>query len=216
MYASMHGYDYRYIHGDKFPDGRMDGWVKPSKIREVMKDGYDFVVYIDYDIIFNDMKLPLEHLMSRWNVTSDIALTGALDPDRANNMDLRGRLSINTGFLIWQNTPRTDKMLEDWENCPNLPACRRYLFEWYHDQSGLNSFVRWGNEDVVREVPCNEANGASFYLAGDNQGCVGQFISHYWVDKGTVDLAAKSALAEIMMPAAFARLQSEWSVVTRP
>lgn len=216
IYASIHGYDYRYIHADKFPDGRMDGWVKPSTIRNILQEGYEFVVYIDYDIIFNNMKLPLEHLMSRWNVTSAIALAGALDPDRSYNLDLRGRLSINTGFLIWQNTARADQMLQAWDECPDLPECKRYLFEWYHDQSAFNSFVRWGNEDVVREIPCSEANGASFFLNGDNQGCIGTFISHYWVDKGTVDLAAKAALAEIIMPAAFERLQSEWSNITHP
>lgn len=92
-----------------------------------------------------------------------------------------------------------------------MPECQRYMYEWYHDQSGLNTFVRWGNEDVIMEVPCDEANGASFFLAGDNQGCTGMFISHYWVDKGTVDLATKSALAEVIMPSASERLKSEWS-----
>ena len=205
----MHGYDYKYLQVPEIK-GLTNTWVKVKEIYRLVKSKeYDFVVFTDADVVFPDLRLPLEPLFSHWNITKDIALAAALDNEGTKlrhsdwNDDTHGRTNINTGFIIAQDTPAFDELMRAWMDCPTnvrYPNCSIWSHKRFHEQSALSSYIRYDYPDSIREIPYLDANSKK-----------GKFIKHYWFDKKSLPSIVRATIADRFMPDALASLTRDWS-----
>ncbi|KAL7928178.1 hypothetical protein V8C35DRAFT_326156 [Trichoderma chlorosporum] len=184
LYAMIHGYDYRLVRAPDYND-RHGTWVKVPMIKEALKS-HDVVVFLDGDAEFVHLHLPIEWLMGLWNITPRTLVAMAEDPDASHNKDDKGRLLWNTGFIIAQQSDRTQDMFDAWENCPTddrYPGCDRWLKEWAHEQAAFGYYLRYDYDgpDELRVIPCDHGNGAPYI---NNDKCRGVFVRHHWADKG--------------------------------
>lgn len=134
-------------------------------------------MFLDGDAIFEYPELPLEWMMSYWNITKDTLITLSKDPDSPKNRDQYGRAMHNTGFIIAQQSDRTQQMFTDWEDCPSgnkHPYCKRWAKKWAHEQGAFSNYIRYDypGEDDVHSIRYSDANGPS-----------GLFIRHNWFKK---------------------------------
>ncbi|KAL6791492.1 hypothetical protein GGI42DRAFT_358361 [Trichoderma sp. SZMC 28013] len=183
LYSMIHGYDYRLVRAPNYND-RHGTWVKVPMIKEALKS-HNVVVFLDADAEFVHPHLPLEWLMSLWNITPRTLVAMAEDPDENYNKDDKGRLLWNTGFIIAQQSNRTQEMFDAWENCPTgdrYPGCDRWLKEWAHEQAAFGYHLRYdyNGPDELRTIPCDQGNGAP-YIGNDK--CRGVFVRHHWWEK---------------------------------
>lgn len=128
--ALIHGYDYRLIRFTPFEDDLKAQWAKPHAMLSFLENNseYDFMVVMDADAVIHYPEIPFEWLMNRWGVTENTALAMAIDIlDGGRNLDSKGRLVDNTGFMIARNIPRTHEILRSWLTCPydevEYPGC---------------------------------------------------------------------------------------------
>lgn len=179
----IHGYDYRLVRAPNYND-RHGTWVKVPIIKEALKS-HNIVVFLDADAEFVHHHLPIEWLMSLWNIKPGTLVAMAEDPNEKFNEDDRGRLLLNTGFVIAQQSNRTLEMFDAWENCPTndrYQKCDHWLKEWAHEQAAFGYHLRYDytGPDELRAIPCDQGNGAP-YIGNDK--CRGVFVRHHWRDK---------------------------------
>jgi len=149
-------------------------------------DRCHLVVVCDADAVFINLHLPFEWLLNRWEYQLNTSMATARDPDNEpQNFDTKGRNTINTGFMIAQNLPRTRDLLKALEDCPDneekYPNCAKFKYTHPHEQGAYSEYIRYEFEDSVIEIPCSEANG---YPQRSLPGCDGIFVRHSWHDKG--------------------------------
>lgn len=184
-YAKIHGYQYYYVKINTYAD-RRDSWKKPSVLSKIVKN-HDVCIFIDSDALFNHLELPMEWLMNYWGVQpKQHAMSLPFDPDTAHNLDRHGKLFLNTGFMILQNTPKLYEIFKEWDDCPNeggkYPDCTEFRNRkgWQPtDQGGFGTFIRYDYPENILELPCSEANG----FPESKTECVGKYIKHVWLGK---------------------------------
>lgn len=200
----MHGYDYKFVQATPFTD-RYNTWLKIKELRAALQHSYRFIIFTDGDIVFNRPEIPLEYLLSYWNISSRTSLALAEDPDAGHNLDRQGRLNQNCGFIIAQNVAKTHEIVRDWLECPDetrYEGCDDFRLNHYHEQGAFSNFVRYDYADWIRTLPCDDANGAP----EGGQGCTGRFVRHYWVSKDAI----KTAVEETVMQSVFGRVHRQF------
>jgi hypothetical protein len=203
--ARIHGYDYKFLQAADYPD-RHGTWIKVPMMKEALKT-YDIVVFVDSDVMFPHLELPLEWLMNYWNITPDTLIAMATAPDFPQNKDSQGNVLLNTGFVIvqrGQHSSRIQEMFEVWEQCPEetrYAGCSNWKFEWSHEQAAFGNYIRYDfndSPDSIRVIPCTEANGSP--AARDDLGCGGELIRHYWHDKALPNSELEENIARYFVP----------------
>jgi hypothetical protein len=180
----IHGYDYKFIRAPDYPD-RWATWVKVPMMKEALKT-HDIVVFMDADAMFHYPHLPLEWLLNYWNMTAATLVAMALDPNnKARNSDSQGNILLNTGFVIAQQSNRTQEMFRAWDECPQdtrYANCSHWASEWAHEQAAFGNHIRYdfNRPDDIKILPCTEANGCPEAI---DHGCTGEFVRHFWIDK---------------------------------
>jgi hypothetical protein len=210
--ALIHGYAYRYVRAPEFAD-RYGTWVKVPIVKEALLT-HDVAVFMDGDVGVHYPHVPLEWLMNHWNITDQTLIAAPLDVHQFDNFNDRGELSLNTGFLLGQASPRAQELFQEWVDCPTEPnefykGCSEWAYNWAHEQAALRDYIRHKYdrpEDIVT-IPCPEANGSPDHPDGSQPGgegsnCTGQFIRHYWMDKDLM----KRELIDSIMPYMVSRL----------
>lgn len=180
--ALIHGYDYRLVRPPDYTD-RHGTWVKVPAIQEALKT-HDIVVFLDADAIFHYIDLPLEWLMGHWNITENTLLAATIDIDESSNFDSKGNIYWNTGFIIAQQSERTQEMFTRWEACPTeeeYEGCSYWKESWAHEQAAFGNYIRYdyNHSGYLQPLPCNEANGSPEPYGE----CRGVFVRHYWHNK---------------------------------
>ncbi|KAF4442442.1 hypothetical protein F53441_11728 [Fusarium austroafricanum] len=182
LYAMIHGYDYKFLRAPNYPK-RHGTWVKVPAIKEALKT-HDIVVFLDADAEFMYPQIPFEWLMRLWNVTDKTLIALANDPDSPKNRDEKGKVMQNTGFMIAQQSNKTQEMFKDWDECPTekkFKGCQRWANDWAHEQAAFSNYIRYSyNETEINHIPCMDGNGAPYI--GDKT-CGGVFIRHHWFRK---------------------------------
>jgi hypothetical protein len=112
--------------------------------------------------------------------------------------DMSGKINLNTGFIIVQQHPIIDELMEEWINCPNgktWPECESMRWDWKHEQGAFSSFIRYDERfrDHIKTLPCMEANG--YDTDDDWPFCHGHLVSHNWDRKKKIPKLAKKGLA---------------------
>ena len=196
IYSKIHGYKYYHVQVEELHDRRIS-WSKPKVLHNILQR-HDLCIYIDTDATFARLDLPLEWLLNYWQLDPSIhAMALATDPPNPANLDERGRVYHNTGFIVLHNTPQTFEMLEKWSKCPDegepYPQCTRFRNRVYTrldkerknlrvqqtDQAGFGNHVRYDYLESIATLNCTEANG--YPLSGTE--CEGTFIRHFWLGK---------------------------------
>ncbi|KAH6695634.1 hypothetical protein F5X68DRAFT_198685 [Plectosphaerella plurivora] len=183
IYSLIHGYDYKFVHAPRFWFRHVT-WVKVPMIRRALQD-YRFVVFLDADAVFEEPQIPLEWLFDRWNIHSNTLVAMAEDPNLPRNLDSQGRVLLNTGFIIAQNSKRTTDLFWDWEQCPTdfkFPGCKHWTQDWAHEQAAFGFHVRYAYNDTdeLRAISCMDGNGSPHI---DQKACGGVFVAHHWSRK---------------------------------
>jgi hypothetical protein len=201
MFASIHGYDYKFIRAPDYAD-RWGTWVKVPMMKEALKT-HDYIVFMDSDVMFHYPHLPLEWLLNYWNMTDDTLAMMSIDPNEPQNYDSRGNRYLNTGFVIARQSKRTQEMYKAWAECPSetkYKGCARWKQDWAHEQAAFGNYLRYDYDrpDDIRVLPCVEANGAP--EAANRGGCKGVFVRHFWVDKNLVAKNLADSVMQYFLP----------------
>ncbi|KAJ5159807.1 uncharacterized protein N7482_006811 [Penicillium canariense] len=197
----IHGYDYKLVTVSNLGE-RHGTWSKVPVIKEALRH-HQFVVFMDADATFHYPQLPLEWLFNYWDITPDTLIAMAVDPNDPENLDARGRIFLNTGFIIAQQSPRTMELFEAWESCPEnnvgFPDCSWWSFHWPHEQGAFGTHIRYlfNQPEDVKELPCAEANGCPDVA---NTGCIGEFVQHWWARKDRVGPAVGESIIQNFLP----------------
>jgi hypothetical protein len=210
MFAMIHGYDYKFIRAPDYPD-RWGTWVKVPMMKEALKT-HDFIVFMDSDVMFHYPHIPLEWLLNYWNITAETLVAMAIDPDEPQNYDFRGNRLVNTGFVIAQQSKRTQEMYKAWGECPletRYENCSKWKFDWAHEQAAFGNYIRYDFDrpEDIKVLPCVEANGAP--EAMNRGGCKGVFVRHFWVDKQLPLKALTDSVMQYFVPRLHAQYHEE-------
>lgn len=207
LYASIHGYAYRFVRAPQYAD-RAPHWSKVIFTQELLKS-FDIVVMLDYDAMFPSPEVPLEWLLNYWRVGRDVLVAMAEDPDAEHNLDLRRRVNVNSGFIIAQASDNTQRLFADWAECPEetrYKGCARWKREMFHEQAAFSSHVRYDFLDglsvdtearYIHVLPCLEANGIPEV---SHVGCAGQLVRHYWGEKQLTTRELTNSVMGMMAP----------------
>lgn len=154
---------------------------------------YDVVVLLDADAYVVNPNISIEFLLERYNFTVNSSLLMAIHPNTAFNKDSEGRITLNTGFIIAQNSDSTTHVLKKLALCTKtIPGCDRWKGAWSFEQRAFSENIRdqmkVGSELIM--APCNESNG--FIDSGTE--CMGSFLSHVWSQKGSVGARLQTTL----------------------
>jgi len=103
-YAKRHGYNFVLI-SKPYDDSVTHAWQKIPAMIELLNKGYELVMYIDTDAIFNKQEITVESISNKY--PGDILFCS----DEANS---GGLYKINGGTVIVKNTPRTKQLLQQW------------------------------------------------------------------------------------------------------
>jgi hypothetical protein len=203
--AMIHGYRYYYVVAPKYEGPRSAFWSKIPAISDMLLSDCRIVVTIDHDAIFQNLHLPFEWLLNRWNFTKEHSLGMALDnhitpwnPSGYGNEDDYGELNVNAGFIIAQNNPRTHEILRAWDSCPSnetaYPNCRKFINEWPAEQGAFGTYIRrqFTRPTDRLQIPCTEANG----FPGMNTECEGMFVRHFTTEKTFVAKGVAASLVQ--------------------
>lgn len=216
LYAKVHGYDYRYIQAEDPPAGTHATWVKVPAIRKLLKARYKFIVFLDSDAIFPHLKIPIEYMLDHWNVTSDIAMAvGLAIKDKENHDRVEGKQTVNTGFMVVQNTNVARRLFKDWDECPTdikYSDCSHWKNTPLHEQDAYSDYIRYDYPNNTIEIPCTEVNGAPQHRAKGKRHCGGELVRHFWMNKKAVKEGVEASIAEIFLPGVVRELVNQWVV----
>jgi len=209
--AKRHGYDYLRITAPPIPS-HYDTWTKVVQLYDAIQK-YDIVALLDADAYFTNQDVSIEFLLERYNFTVNSSLLMAIDPNGAGNQDSKGRLTLNTGFIIAQNNNLTRHILKKLALCTKtIPGCDQWKNGWSFEQRAFSEYIRdemkVGSELI--EAPCSEGNG----FADSGSGCMGSFVTHVWTQKHTVaERLQKTMLNNLMISLEKEMLENNHSVV---
>lgn len=182
MIAMIHDYRYTFIHIANEPSDRYMSWAKVPAIIEHLKE-CKYILNVEADGIFKELTLPMEWQMNYWNFTKSTNVAIPLDPTEDFNRDWNGKVNLNTGFILAQNTPRTLEIWGDWKSClDRFPNCENFRNSWPAEQGAYSSIIRYAynKPDDLLVLPCSEANG---YPESDSD-CTGSLnYQHFWIKK---------------------------------
>ena len=66
LYAMIHDYDYTNFQALNIPEHNPT-WIKPRIIKDLLPD-YDFVVFMDANVIVPHLEVPFEWMFNRWGI----------------------------------------------------------------------------------------------------------------------------------------------------
>ncbi|PVH92451.1 hypothetical protein DM02DRAFT_699918, partial [Periconia macrospinosa] len=215
LYAQIHGYDYKFFKSQPLK-GMHDTWIKPVVLERFL-DSYRFIVFIDADATIQHLEVPLEWLFSLWKIGPNTSAAMPIDTEQDINgnpntsRDSKGRVTLNTGFVVMQNLPTTFEMLRAWRECPTekqYEGCGFWKENWSHEQRAFSEYIRYDfnatGKEIV-EIPCDHAMGYPDLKKNNphiTSDCRGQFVRHHTVDKAmtktSTDLAMLQTLTQLI------------------
>lgn len=165
--------------------------------KEMLKT-HEIVLTMDSDATMVNLELPLEWLMNYWEITEDFSIALALDPDLDENLDSKGNLDLNTGFVFNRQGKRTQEIYNAWAECPTekrFQGCAKWKWDYLREQTAFAEYIRYEYKEDIRILPCTEANG---YPQHDL--CKGLFVRHPWTDKDLVKSNVGESVLEAFVP----------------
>lgn len=143
-YARAHNLDYWNLMSDIYTHGStLGGWPKIGLILDALKQGYEYVAYLDTDAAVWNMECDLRDALPAGK------LIGACVHDPAKSEYLRMcqvPKHMNVGVLYIRNDPRTVEFMQAWD--ATHPGHPRWL-----EQGSFNEMAQSGQwSDIVAVV----------------------------------------------------------------
>lgn len=160
-YSKKHGYDFVYyrpylknkdslsVYNCIDPntlDKRHAAWSKLLSTELLLKQGYDYIVYIDSDCIFKNFNKTIESIISNYTDRDMIFIVNHL---------LENDYNPCSGFYICKVTDYTEKFITHWYNY-NIPESNR---DNYWEQDALWKFYKYSNIAVIADVMFSDVDG---------------------------------------------------------
>ncbi|KAF2278810.1 uncharacterized protein EI97DRAFT_219911 [Westerdykella ornata] len=210
LYSQIHGYDYKFFAAKSLKDHH-DTWIKPHVLYDLLHS-YQFVVFIDADATIQHLELPLEWLFNKWGIGHATTIAMPIDTEEVVNgdqhisTDSKGKVVLNTGFIVTQALPLAFEMLDAWRKCTTgarWKDCKQWATQWSHEQRAFSEYVRYdfnphGN---IVEIPCDDAMGFPGIVENNPRvisNCTGQFVRHQTIGKEATKTNAGNALMQSM------------------
>lgn len=213
LYALIHGYDYRFYQAKHMVDHH-DSWIMPHVLRELVPN-YQFVVAMDADVVVPHLDVPLEWMFNRWGIKSHTSIALPWDTEEFRNnlsisTDSKGLLVLNTGFVVAQNSPLTQELLEAWRDCTSetrYSDCGQWRYTWSHEQRAFSEYIRYDfnkTPETIVSIPCDDAVGWPGFkerFEPNNPGisdCKGNFIRHHTFGKELVKQGTSNSVMQMI------------------
>lgn len=142
-YAKKHGYDF-VLFNERMADDRAAQWDKVKAVQRCLAMGYRHVFWIDADAYVNKHEVPLESFMD-----DDHELFIC---DDLPNSQGYSNCWVNTGTMVFKNTPFTRGFVDRWWNT----RTPEYMYGKYHEQTVLDTILK-NDPSVMSRVKIHPA-----------------------------------------------------------
>ena len=170
LYAARHGHTFRQFvaanhtgvnpltrrmlqpyFADTVPTMRHPSWLRVPVLRALLRDGCEFVLWLDSDVVFDDLDVSLEPLMQFMAAHGrDLALS------------TWSRNGHNAGIMLLRATAHMDAMLDEWwAQGLNGSAFSRYRRKIYWEQSVLHKHLMMQERHLRHTLETNVLDAAS-------------------------------------------------------
>lgn len=188
QYCNLHGYQYRRYLVNRTE--ATSSLYKPELWSELLME-FQVVVAIDIGVVFQDLTISLEDMLTRWGFTTETLILQPFEAALEHNLvlgpDGQSGINLHIGFSVLRSAPKVIGLMSQWQQClHDLNSCQvpggLHLDEkalektlWTVYFKPQLSSLEWVG------APCNEANGHSnsLPLEHDNDGCNGTIVAHY-------------------------------------
>jgi hypothetical protein len=128
-YANSWGYGLElYVHDSPLPPQVSGHFAKIWGIKRMFDLGYDYVLGLDWDMyIHPGSSVPLSSFFDEWPSASVM---------------LQGESNLNTGALLYRNTPQARKWLDHWWHMGVSGCCQIHTFDQIAFKHMLQSYMR--------------------------------------------------------------------------
>jgi hypothetical protein len=146
-YAKQHGYDTR-LFTEILEKERHPSWSKiPALGLAIQESLYDFIVWMDDDIVITNPEIPLSHFIEKYNFRKNKAcllVSGDIPEEPSTCM--------NCGILFLKaKEQKTSNLLSAvWKHADDFPLLKQHL-SW--EQEAFNFFYRFTERDLFQIIP---------------------------------------------------------------
>ena len=158
-YAKKHGYDTRF-YTEVLEKDRHPSWSKiPALALAIQENMYDYVVWMDDDIVITNPEIPLSHFIEKYNFRKSKAcllVSGDIPEEPSTCM--------NCGILFCKaKEQKTSALLAAvWKHGEQFPLIQHHL-SW--EQEAFNFFYKYTERDLFCIVPLpNFQTSARFHI----------------------------------------------------
>ena len=132
-------HNYTFVNFNERFSKRHCQWDKIQAVLKVI-NWFDYVIWIDADAVFNNQSISFEQIICE-HPEKDLLIC----KDPCYHED-RPHCMINTGVMIFKNTPVSIELLEDtWNSCTdyNVETIDKYSYDGYpHEQGALANILK--------------------------------------------------------------------------
>lgn len=146
-YANKHGYETR-LFTEVLDKDRHPSWSKIPALRLAIQESlYEYVVWMDDDIVITNPEIPLSHFIDMYNFRKNKACLLV-----SGDMPNEPSTSMNCGILfVKAKEPKTTGLLNAvWNHADAFPLLKHHL-SW--EQEAFNFFYRFSERDMFHIVP---------------------------------------------------------------
>lgn len=146
-YAEKHGYELR-LHLEPLAKERHPSWSKIPALRLALQEGtFDYVVWMDDDIIITNPEIPLSHFIESHSFRKNPACV-LVSGDIPNEPST----SMNCGiFFAKASHPKMLPLLASaWDYADHCPIIKQHC-SW--EQEAFNFLYRYGDREAFKIVP---------------------------------------------------------------
>ena len=135
-YCNLHGY--KFINFNERLSKRHCPWDKIQSLLKTIRL-FDYAIWMDADAIFNDLTFKFENIINE-HLAKDLLI--CKDPC----YDANNHCMVNTGVMIFKNTAKSIRLLNDtWNSCNDycVDNLQKYSYDGYpHEQGALATLLR--------------------------------------------------------------------------
>jgi hypothetical protein len=158
LYAKKYNYSFKTFY-KRLANDRAPQWDKILAILELMKENYDYILWIDSDAYFNDHSKKLNEIFDfegNYNIH--------ISSDKPY-----GIYNVNTGIMLIKNTIWSKKFLQRIWDCDD----EDYLYKAYHEQTIFDNLYIDNEMDAKNNVKIYDS-----YIFNNNNPTSNSFIIH--------------------------------------
>mmetsp|Transcript_7111 Transcript_7111/g.20739 ORF Transcript_7111/g.20739 Transcript_7111/m.20739 type:complete len:659 (-) Transcript_7111:206-2182(-) len=149
LYAQLHGFGYSSFEGRLLNESRYTShWDRYKLARDELAGGWDYVVWMDSDVMVREIDWDLRQLISAAGGGVDILISA----DWEFRPKVRPFPPVNTGVMVLRNSNWTLDFLDGFLSLENA-YCRKCAKKYcsrikFHDQGCLEEYIMTGAREI--------------------------------------------------------------------